>query len=505
MLLRPTNEDFRTIAYYIGRLILALGFIFIIPIVTALIFREWDQALNFFISMMLSLTIGLLLTKLCHSHQDMNWSQGLAVTSISWLVAMILGAIPLFMSGHYASYLDACFDSMSAFATTGLALIQNLDHAAHSVNMWRHLMMFLGGQGIVVIGLTFFVRGTAGAYRMYVGEAREEKVLPNVIQTARFIWGISIVYLIIGTAALTVIGFLEGMPIVRSFLHGIWVFMAAFDTGGFTPQSQSILYYHSFPYEIVTMVLMVLGTLNFSIHYALWNRKFREIFRNIETKTLFISITSLFFIAVIGLTQMRTYPNWVAVFRKGFYQLISAHSGTGFMTIYAPQFNFGWGHLALLMAIFAMGFGGSACSTAGGIKALRIGIFAKALIQDIKRIMSPGSAIVLAKFHHIKDIILEDRIVRSALVILISYVIVYFAGTVVGLYYGYPMHKSFFESVSAAANVGLSCGVTDPAMPGGLKVTYIIQMWLGRLEFMSIFILFGLAIARFKGAKGRSK
>ncbi|MFH1826406.1 MAG: TrkH family potassium uptake protein [bacterium] len=505
MFLRPTNEDIRTIAYYIGRLIVGLGVTIIVPLITAIIFREWDRALDFTISMFAAVFIGLLLQRLFPSKQDMNWSQGLAVTSISWLAAMFIGAIPLQLSGHFASYLDACFDSMSAFATTGLALIQNLDHAAVSVNMWRHLMMFLGGQGIVVIALTFLVRGTAGAYRMYVGEAREEKVLPNVISTARFIWFVSLVYLVLGTIALTIVGFLEGMPLVRSFLHGIWIFMAAFDTGGFTPQSQSILYYHSFPYEIVVTVLMLLGTINFSLHYALWHGNFREFFKNIEIRTLFISIGSLFMIMLVGFTQLAVYPNWVAIFRKGFFQLVSAHSGTGYMTVYAPQFSNEWGLLSLLMIVLAMGFGGSACSTAGGIKAVRIAIFCKALLQDIKRIMSPGSAIVLEKIHHIKDIILEDRLVRSALVITVTYVITYFAGTLVGLYYGYPFAESAFESVSAAANVGLSTGITTASMPTGLKITYIIQMWIGRLEFMSIFILFGLVIARFTGAKGRSK
>ncbi len=504
MLLRPTNQDLRTIGFYLGKLITGLGLLFAIPLLTAVLFREWDLALNFTISGLISILLGVVLQRLFHSHQDLNWSQGLAVTSIAWLVAMFLGAIPLFMSGHYLSFLDACFDSMSGFATTGLALIQDLDHAGHSLNMWRHLIMFLGGQGIVVIGLTFLIRGTAGAYRLYVGEAREEKVLPNVISTARFIWLISFAYLAIGGLALTLIGWLEGMPLVRAFLHGIWIFMAAFDTGGFTPHSQSILYYHSLPYELVTVGLMVLGTLNFSLHYAFWSGRFKELFKNIETRTLFASITVLFTLILIGLTQLTVYPNWISVMRKGFYQLISAHSGTGFMTIYAPQFPNEWGFLALLMIIMAMGFGGSACSTAGGIKALRIGVFFRAMLQDIRRIMAPGTAVLVSKIHHIKDVILEDRLVRSSLIMLILYVVTYFAGTIVGLYYGYPFADSSFESVSATANVGLSTGITDPSMPAGLKVTYIIQMWVGRLEFMSVFILLGLLIARFRGARGRS-
>ena len=409
MLLRPTNEDFRTVAYYIGRLTVALGIVLIVPLITALLFKEWDRAIDFFLSMQLAIFLGLLPQKFFLSHRDMNWSQGLAVTSISWLVAMLIGAIPLALSGHYASYLDACFDAMSGFATAGLSLIQNLDHAAYSINMWRHLMMFLGGQGIVLIGLTFFMRGTAGAYRMYVGEAREEKVLPNVIHTSRFIWIVSLIYLTLGTITLTIVGFLEGIPLLRSLLHGLWIFMAGFDTGGFAPQSQNILYYHSFPYEMVTMVLMILGTLNFSLHYALWNRRFRELFKNLESRTLFFSIITLFMGTVIGLTRLHTYPSWIAIFRKGFYQLISAHTGTGFMNIYPQQFSLEWGHLALLMVIIAMGFGGSACSTAGGIKALRIGIFCKSLIQDIRRIMAPGSAIIISKFHHIKDVFLEEN------------------------------------------------------------------------------------------------
>ena len=155
--------------------------------------------------------------------------------SSSWLAAAVLGAIPFYLSGHWVSFLDCVFDSMSGFATTGLVLVQDLDHIARSVNLWRHLIMFIGGQGVVVVALSFLVRGSAGAFRMYVGEARDEKVLPNVVETARFIWLVSIVYLILGTFALAVVGRYEGMSWANAFFHGACVFMAAFDTGGFAP------------------------------------------------------------------------------------------------------------------------------------------------------------------------------------------------------------------------------------------------------------------------------
>ncbi|MBU0686479.1 MAG: TrkH family potassium uptake protein [Candidatus Margulisbacteria bacterium] len=499
MLLRPRLDDFKVIGFHIGRLIVALGLVMIIPLITGILFLEYAMALNFGIALFAGLAIGLVLQIICSTRKDLNWMHGLVVAATAWLAAMFIGAIPLYLSGQFGSFLDACFDSMSGFATTGLSILQGKDHISISLNMWRHLMMFLGGQGIVVIGLTFLIKGTAGAYRMYVGEAREEKVLPNVIQTARFIWLISIVYLVIGTFMLTVVAFFEGIPLLESFLNGLWIFMAAFDTGGFTPYSQSILYYHSFPFELVTMALMILGTLNFGLHYALWDRKWKELRTNIETKTLLFSVLIIFTLTAIGLTRMDTYPNWLALFRKGFYQILSAHSGTGYMTIYAQQFVFEWKTIAMFGAMLAMAIGGSACSTAGGIKVLRVGIFIKALFQDVKRVMSPGTAVISAKFHHIKDIIMTEKFVRTTLLIILAYLITYFLGTVAGIIYGYPLEQAAFESVSAAANVGLSCGITSPAMPAGLKVVFILQMWLGRLEFMSIFALIGFFIATFRG------
>lgn len=423
----------------------------------------------------------------------------MVVASVSWLVAMLLGAIPLYLSGHFNSFLDACFDAMSGFATTGLVLINDIDHLSYSHNMWRHLIMFIGGQGIVVIALAFLMSGAGGAFRMYVGEARDERILPNVIQTARFIWFVSIVYLILGTIALASVAVFEGMPPLKAFFHGMWIFMAAFNTGGFAPQSQNILYYHSLPFEIVTIFIMLLGAINFKLHHALWTGNKKEIFKNIETITLFITIAVTFLITCFGLSRANIYPDALCMFRKGFYQLISGHTGTGYATIYAKQFIYEWGGLAMVGITIAMAFGGGACSTTGGIKALRIGLLYKALRQDIKQLLVPESTVIVEKFHHIRDIVLNDKQVRSVFLITLSYLLLYGFGTLVGMFCGYPLLDSLFESTSASANVGLSCGITLPSMSAVLKITYIIQMWAGRLEFMSVFVLIGFLVAMFKG------
>ncbi|MDP2923837.1 MAG: TrkH family potassium uptake protein [Candidatus Omnitrophota bacterium] len=499
MVLKPRLEDVKIIGYYLGKIIVGLGLAMMIPLVCAFAFGEIAPTIDFLLGIGIILLSGLILATSCYTEKDPSWMHGMIIASLSWLAATVLGAIPLYLSGHWMSFLDACFDAMSGFATTGLTLVQDLDHLSYTHNLWRHLIMFIGGQGIVIIALSFFVKGSSGAFKMYVGEARDERVLPNVVHTARFIWLVSIVYLILGTLALGIVGIREGMKPQNAFFHGACVFMAAFDTGGFAPQSQNILYYHSLPFEVITIIIMLLGAINFKLHYHIWTGNFKEIFRNIETRTLFITVALTFLITAVGLYTPGTYRNALIMFRKGFYQLISGHTGTGFQTIYAMQFIKEWGNLALVGVICAMALGGSVCSTTGAIKMLRVGIIFKALKEDLKRIILPEKAVVVQKFHHIKNVFLEDKQVRSALLITLAYLVLYGLGAIVGMLFGYPFLDSLFESTSAAANVGLSCGITKVSMPAALKITYIIQMWAGRLEFMSIFTLLGFLVAAIKG------
>ena len=477
--------------YYIGKIIIGLGYIQIIPIITAFFYAEWNILFNFIISGSISLMIGCMLVFLCKGAKSkkLGWSHGMAVTALSWFIGMILAAIPYYMSNNYLSYLDACFDVMSGFTTTGLTLIQDLDHVSNGVNMWRHVLTFVGGQGMVVLALTFLVRGTSGAYKMYVGEAKDEQLLPNAISTARAIWAISIVYLIIGTIVLWVLGISIGMNWDRAFLHSLWVYMAAWSTGGFAPQSQNILYYHDMYYEIATMIFFIVGSFNFALHYAVLTGKRKELFKNIELISLTITVSVLTIITVVGLMRLKVYPDVMAMFRKGFYHLISGHTTTGYMTIYAKQFYNEWGELALFAMIIAMLIGASACSTAGGLKGLRLGIIFKAFVQDINRMVMPESMVSIQKFHHIKDVVLEERHVRSAMIIVFAYILTFVIGTLGGMIYGYPFASAAFEAASVTGNVGLSIGLTQASMPTMLKVLYIIIIWLARLEFISVLAL----------------
>jgi len=496
MIFSPTKEDIFSLFNILGKLLIFLGVLLLIPAGLALLLKEWSPLYDFIISFFICESAGFLLMTVFPRKKELDYSLALLLVALLWMAVPLFGAFPLWFSGHFAGFLDAFFDSMSGFATTGLSVMRDLDHASYSINFWRHFMMFLGGQGIIIVALSFAAKAPAYGLGLYMGEAREEKILPNIISTARFIWMVSIVYFILGSLILSLLALRTGLPFKKSVLHGTFLFMAAFDTGGFTPQSMNIAYYHSFAFELATIVLMVLGSLNFNLHYFLWMRRRGEIFRNIEVRTFLVSFSLLFLFLNIGLLSKLKF-SFMELFRKGFYQIITAHTGCGFSNISVPELS-SWPDSALIFIILAMALGGGVGSTTGGIKLMRLALLVKAAASEVKSWIFPAQVRIYQKYHHLQDVILEDGRIKLVFIVSFFYFASYFIGAVVGVFCGYPFLYSLFESTSACANVGLSLGITSPSMPAALKVTYIIQMWAGRLEFISIIAALGMAFSALK-------
>lgn len=488
------------ICYYTGCIVIGIAILMLIPLATSLILLEWEPFLDFLISIAVAASIGMTMItigiKTGESKAALHWKHGFVIAALSWIILMVICAIPYRLSGHNNSILDCCFDVMSGFTTTGLVLTQDLDHISLSLNMWRHILTFVGGQGVVVLALSFLVKEINGAYKLYVGEAKDIGLVPNVKGTARIIWKISLVYLAAGTLALWIDGILIGLNPVSAFFHGLFMFESAWSTGGFAPNTQNIMYYHSFSYEIITLFFFILGSLNFGIHYAIWQGKKKEIYKNIEIQSFMITAFLSSAFAVIALSKL--YPNSVTLFRRVVYNVLSAHTTTGFGNIYARQFALEWGDFGILIMVIAMLIGGSACSTAGGFKGLRMGIIFKSIVADIKKLLNSERNVKVFKYHHIKDYVLDDSVVKSSAIIIICYIITFTIGTALGVFYGYPLVDSAFESASVTGNVGLSIGVTSPSMPFVLKIYYIVAMYLGRLEFISVFAMIGYFLGGFK-------
>jgi len=484
MIFAPTQKDFSSLLNVLGRLSLILSAFLLGMAIVAAILGEQNPFYDFLITALLGASCGLVFMGVFRQEKELSYASAFLAVALSWLIASLLGALPLYLSGHFASFLDAFFEAMSGFATTGLSLVQDLDHLAVSLNIWRHLMMFLGGQGIIIIAVAFLFKSTT-ALGFYLGEARDEKILPNIINTSRFIWTVSIVYFILGSSVLFFLGrFAVGLNIKTALIHSVCIFMAAFDTGGFTPQAMNILYYHSWAWEVVTLVLMLLGAFNFNLHYFVWMKKKTEIGKNIETRSFLVSFTFLALLLNFALFNKSYFSFW-PLYRNSLYQLVSAHTGCGFSNL--PLYSLRqWPQAALLAIILAMGLGGGVCSTTGGIKLMRLGLIFKSLQFEIKRWFYPPSLKISQKYHHLQDFILDEKRMVWVFSIFFLYLISYFVGSLVGVLLGYPFLPALFESVSAAANVGLSVGITTPSMPSLLKIVYIFQMWGGRLEFIAI-------------------
>jgi trk system potassium uptake protein len=499
MLFRPDPRDFRLIGLYTGKVLLGVGLVMLAPAAFGFAIGEANEAWGFVVGASLAALFGQGLQRLCRTDAELSTSHGLASVAASWLLAAWFGAVPLLLSGHYASFLDAYFEAMSGFATIGQTLAQDLDHMARSVNLWRHLMQFMGGQGIIIVVLTIFAAAGGAVGSLYLGEGRDEKILPNVVSTAKFIWRVALTYGLIGVTLLYAALLHAGMPPLLGLYHAATLFMAAFDTGGFAVQSSSVAFYRSAAVEVVLWPIMLAGGFSFALHYQLWQRRPGELVRNLEARVLMVTAPALFLVMVIGLGRAEAFAGAGSMLRHTVFHTISAHTTTGLATVPGTLYVTAWGALAPAMLVLGMALGGMAGSTAGGIKALRIGFIVKGIRKDIRKLLLPENASVVETFHLGQRRVLRDRQVTTAVTVLLLWVGLYFGGAMLALFYGYDLQTALFDSTAAASSGGLSVGLARPEMETPLKVVFIAQMMLGRLEFIAPFALAGYVVAIARG------
>lgn len=176
MIISPDKEDFFVIFHVLGRIMVGLAFFFLIPLLCALLFQEFNPFYDFLISFLATTSLGLFMILVFPYRKEISWMHSFFIVSLSWLFASLVGALPLYLSSHFGTFLDAWFEAMSGFTTTGLSLVEDLDHLSLSCNLWRHLMMFIGGQGIILAGISLLASTRKGSVSLYLSEARGEKI-----------------------------------------------------------------------------------------------------------------------------------------------------------------------------------------------------------------------------------------------------------------------------------------------------------------------------------------
>ena len=495
--------DLRVIGHYLGTLTQLFAALMAVPFLTALVFQEWEPAERYLLGIGIALVIGTLLQFLRIEPGRLGRRQALAVTGFAWIVLAFFASVPLFLSGHYATYMDALFDGVSGLTTTGATVALDIDHFSNADNMFRFMMHLVGGLGLIVVALSLGIFGKRSGSSLYTAEGRSEHVVPNVVQTTQLILRITLVIIFIAAVVLTALCISIGMEPVRAVLQSIWLAISAFNTGGFAPMAESVSYYNSIPIEIFLMLLMILGSISFVVHAEVWKGRLQSFFGDIEIRTMLIWLLVMTVVVAASLSASALFSDLPAIIRRGLFMVVSAFSTTGFQNVTTNQLTTVFSSGAFLALALIAAVGGSAGSTAGGVKLHRVGIIFKSIVSTVKEAVSPSSARVVVSYNHLGRRVLSSDAVKEAMTVFVLFVITYSVGALVGIAHGYEASQAIMESVSMTSNGGIITGIVTPGMSPSLEAFYIFQMWAGRLEFVTLLAVLAEIIASLAPRKRR--
>ncbi|TXT42075.1 MAG: trk system potassium uptake protein TrkH [Spirochaetes bacterium] len=408
--------------------------------------------------------------------------EGFFFVTFSWLMASLLAALPFSLSGFIPSYVDAFFEVMSGFTTTGASILTNIEILPRSLLLWRATTHWLGGMGIVVLTVAIFPLLGFGGLRLMEAEApgpSVDKITPRVSATAKIYW---FIYLGL-TAAQTVLLMLGGMDWFDALCHTF----ATVATGGFGTKNTSIAYYNSPYFDAVIMLFMLLAGMNFTLHFRIIMGKGKMAIRDPELRAylLIFGLSSL--VIALDLRGHGLFSNFANALRFAGFQSASILTTTGFATADFAH----WPPASQIVLFFLMFIGGCAGSTGGGIKVIRIVTLFKMAFTEMRYLMNPkGVYAIFVNGKALRKNVVYDT---AALVFLyFAFMIVSFV--VVGLG-GYDITTSVTATLANLGNIGPGFALVGPTanysiFPWWIKLWLSFAMLVGRLEVYTVLVLF---------------
>ena len=472
-------SNYKTVFFTLGLLQVILGFAMIIPVVAQLIYQEFDS--SFISSGIITIVFGVLffLSNLDHD-KKLNLPQAFLLTALSWLSIAIFGSLPFIFSNLNLSITDSFFESMSGITTTGSTIIQDLEIAPKSILLWRAILQWLGGIGIIVMAITLMPIMNVGGMQLFKISSNDtaEKILPKSKQ-------ISIRLIIIYSILTFICAFfykLFGMNFFDSLTHS----MTTIATGGFSNYNQSIGYFDSFLIEITSMIFIILGSIPFIAYIKFLNGD-KKIFFSDTQVVAFLKVTFFSIIALsIYLFFSKGFQN--ESLRSVSFNVISILTGTGYVTKNFDQ----WGNFPLIFFLILMFIGGCAGSTACGIKIFRVQLLYRFLLNQLKKIIYPRGIFVIK---YDKNII-DDKFMSSVISFIFLYIIIFFSLTAILSLTGLDFVTSISGAATSISNVGPGLGDTIgpngnfSSLENSSKWVLSLGMILGRLELFAILVLF---------------
>lgn len=467
---------------YIGLFLMTIGLIVLFPLIILPFYpAETNEAWYFGIPGLSAIGVGFLLFLFIKGKKKgrLQGVEDIALIIAVWLLAILVAAVPFMMTGKY-SFSQAVFETTSGYTTTGLSVV-DVANTSHLLLFHRSLTQLVGGVGLVLI-LTSAISEKSGL-NLYLLEGHNDRLLPNLIKSARLIFAIYLLFVVLGSIALV----LAGLSVFDAVNNAI----GAVATGGFSPNPLSIAGYDSVAVEIIIEVLMFLGSTSFVIHYFFLRGQFKKACFHYEFAVSLSVFAILFPIIAVYMTQY--YGGNVGLgLRHGFFEFVSAISGTGFQSVDSivklpsPVF------FALILLMIC---GGQAGSTTGAIKQSRIGLFFLSIYWDIKaKIMKEETVTSHFVTRFGEKTLVSNEELHSAINFVALYVIVLFAGTIALCCCGYSLQDSLFEFASSLGTVGLGAGIASYSASPAVLWIEIIGMFLGRLEIVIIIMFIAKGI-----------
>lgn len=464
----------------LGALLLFLAAALLFPIPFSLYYAD-GAALAFIWSSSISFLVGLILFRLCQSDRELSVREGFAIVTFGWLFYAIFGALPFLLSGAIPAPLDAMFETMSGFTTTGASILTRIEGLPESILLWRSLTQWLGGMGIIVMSLAILPMLGVGGMQLFKAEVpgpTADRLKPRIQDTAKLLWG---VYVLL-TAAETILLMFGGMSLHDALCHSF----ATLATGGFSSRNASVGAYNSAYIDWVVTLFMFLAGVNFSLHYHALRGRLRQLHRNEEFR-VYLGITLIAIAALFIFNFSSVYDSFADNLRYSAFQTVSIMTTTGFAT---ADYE-GWSVAAQYLLVLLMFIGGCAGSTGGGMKVARILLLFKHAHVQLFRLIHPR-AVRLVKLGNIP---VDREVMQAILGFFALFMGIFVVASLLMAASGMDLVSSGAAVIATLSNIGPGLGSVGPAdnyahiAPFG-KTVLMFCMLLGRLELFTVLVLF---------------
>ncbi|MFW5998298.1 MAG: TrkH family potassium uptake protein [Halanaerobiaceae bacterium] len=466
-----------SVLHILGNLLLLVAFSMIFPFLIGIYYQEFD-ALIFIITSGITAISGLLLKKFKYSQSDLQYKEGFMVVTLGWILVSLYGGIPFLLADIFDNPVDALFESMSGFTTTGATVIMSLESLSHTILFWRSLTHWLGGMGIIVMTIAVLpqLAGNMNLFKAEVPGPVHNRIKPRIKETAKTLWWLYIILTLLEVILL----WLQNVPLFEALIHSF----GTISSGGFSSRALSVKSYNSILVDFIVTIFMFLAGTNFNLIYKSLQGKLSSLFYDEEFRMYLCLLTTAILLISLNL-YINNYESIIQSFRYASFQVVSISSTTGFATVDYDT----WSPFCRWILLILMFIGGSSGSTAGGIKIIRIKLLFKKGLQELYRLLHPRSV----KKVKINKQVVSETVSTSILGFFFLYIIVFVSVTLVLTYFGIDILSSISAVAATLGNIGPGLGIVGPlktylSFPESAKLLLVLCMLMGRLEIYTILV-----------------